>query len=102
MDLWIRSQDKNRLIKVEDLYIVHNENDFCDYIGNSLVGHLAKYTKKGRALEVLDEIQNILKPKLRTVILNNQPIISDLVYRPNEEVQIMPLSNVIVYEMPKE
>ena len=60
MELWIRSQDKNRLTKVDDLYIVHDDNNFCDYIGNNMVGHLAKYTKQGRALEVLDEIQNVL------------------------------------------
>ena len=57
MELWIRSQDKNRLTKVDDLYIVHDDNNFCDYIGNNMVGHLAKYTKQGRALEILDEIQ---------------------------------------------
>ena len=60
MDLWIRSQDKKRLTKVNDLYIVHDNDNFCDYIGNNMVGHLAKYTKENRALEVLDEIQNIL------------------------------------------
>lgn len=72
MDLWIRSQDKKRLTKVNDLYIVHDDNNFCDYIGNNMVGHLAKYTKENRALEVLDEIQDFInfdiKLKLNTCI----------------------------------
>ena len=102
MDLWIRSQDKKRLVKVNDLYIVHDENNSCDYIGNSLVGHLAKYNKENRALEVLDEIQKLLKPKAMIKTIDNEVTIDDLVYRPNEEIEITPLSNNLVYEMPKE
>ena len=71
MELWIRSQDKNRLTKVDDLYIVHDDNNFCDYIGNNMVGHLAKYTKQGRALEVLDEIEE------RICLLNIMSLVND-------------------------
>ena len=64
MDLWIRSQDKSRLVKANDLYIIHDENNFCDYIVNALAGHtvnLAKYNKKNRALEILDDIHSCIQ-----------------------------------------
>lgn len=61
MELWVRSQDRKRLIKVEDVYMVEDENNFTSYIGNTNVGHLGEYKKVGRALEVLDEIQDLLQ-----------------------------------------
>lgn len=57
MEFWIRSQDKKRLVKVEDVYMVEDKDNFTSYIGNTNVGHLGEYKKVGRALEVLDEIQ---------------------------------------------
>ena len=56
MKLWVRSQDKECLTKVEHLYI-DNENKIrqdCDLI-------LGEYKSKKRALEVLDEIQDFIK-----------------------------------------
>ena len=106
MNLWIRSQDKNRLTKVDDLYIVHDDNNFCDYIGNNMVGHLAKYTKQGRALEILDEIQNILKPQMKMIthsiaqenFLNYS---SDVIIQPPlNELQIEQ-ADTWVYQMPE-
>lgn len=94
MDLWIRSQDKKRLTKVNDLYIVHDDNNFCDYIGNNMVGHLAKYTKENRALEVLEEINNF-----KTCI--------DMIYLSDEKrndliVAMIEKNNSFIYSMPKE
>lgn len=90
MELWVRSQDKKRLTKVSDLYIVHDDNNFCDYIGNNIVGHLAKYTKQERALEVLDEIQKKLMPK---AIMQQVKL---------DEYELKLLPEIYVYEMPKE
>ena len=59
MDLWIRSQDKRLLYKVDRLAIDDTNSIFCDYDDV----YLGKYKTKERALEVLDEIQEILKPK---------------------------------------
>lgn len=116
MELWIRSQEKNRLTKVDDLYIVHDNNNFCDYIGNNMVGHLAKYTKQGRALEVLDEIQSKIKALIylkNKVNMNLEDIKFAKQYF--EEIngvdfvacdnnfEIVPITtNAIVYEMPEE
>ena len=63
MELWIRSQDKqimlpNPILIVDDNIILTPKNDYRDT--HLLLGH---YKTKERALKVLDEIQNILKPK---------------------------------------
>ena len=69
MDLWIRSQDKTDLVKVNALWIMDNqiwmEVPFYENhkkVGLSVTGNnhkLAQYKTKERALEVLDEINAI-------------------------------------------
>ncbi len=65
MKLWIRSQDKDILVKVDSLLIDDNNNDIYTqcWVGVNLETYtLGKYKSKERALEVLDEIQEkILK-----------------------------------------
>lgn len=107
MELWIRSQDRKRLTKVEDIYMIEDEKNFTSYIGNNIVGHLGEYKKVGRALEVLDEIQNILKPKY---ILDTSSIKPDgdfyeenglILQKCNANARIEKLST-FVYQMPDE
>ena len=90
MDLWVRSQDKTRIIKCEDITIIpvvynygtkkeidsykivelnYQDRD-CEYLG--------VYKTKERALEVFDAIQDLLQ----NAYVGN--------------------SNRLVYEMPKE
>lgn len=66
MELWIRSQDKEKLIKCNDIAISTDSED-GKTIGYKIVGYFDKnteyedlgiYETKERALEVLDEIQN--------------------------------------------
>lgn len=66
MDLWIRSQDKEKLGKVDDIAIKTESEDGKTIRGYQIVGYFDKnteyedlgfYVKKERALEVLDEIQ---------------------------------------------
>ena len=71
----MRSQDKEDLIKVDNLGLAYEgkyafvDNDRIDYkfyicqFTNNFHAKLGVYATKERALEVLDEIQNILKPK---------------------------------------
>jgi len=61
MELWIRSQDKHTLIKVDYLYSEIKEFDggFRIYVMPDEI-EIAKYKSKERALEVLDEIQNYI------------------------------------------
>ena len=58
MKLWIRSQDRENLVKVDRLTIDDTNSIFCDY--NDF--YLGTYKTKERALEVLDEIQELLQP----------------------------------------
>lgn len=74
MELWVRSQDRDYLEKVEKIYFW--ESSFGKYQIESN-GELGIYKTKERALEVLDEIQ-------RYILL------------PNTD------NSAYVYEMPKE
>lgn len=86
MELWIRSQDREDLVKANALYVMNNQiwNEVPFYenhkkLGLTVTGHnhkLAEYPTRERALKVLDEIQNFLETR--------------------ENVEQM------VYEMPKE
>lgn len=79
MELWIRNQDRENLVKVELLEISERGKDcMIITIFQNKVAHLGIYKTKERALEVLDEIQDLMRS------LSN----SDL--------------KIIQYEMPKE
>ena len=95
MELWIRSQDRKKLMKVDEVKIetVKDGNTFI----YSHATDLGTYETKERALEVLEEIQNILRGKYAMsfdykVSLNGFK---------KEEVQLM-LEQMAVYEMPLE
>lgn len=70
MELWIRSQDKTTLIRSYEIYIAEHSNSYV--IRAKRTSHiLGAYKTIERALEVLDEIQNILQPKY---MLNSKTI----------------------------
>ena len=115
MELWIRSQDKEKLLKISGIQyqnckLVENETveaniliGFYSSYENEILG---EYTTKERAIEVLDEIQNILKPKY---ILDTSSIKPDgdfykengaIFQKYNANVEIKELST-FVYQMPK-
>lgn len=93
MELWIRSQNKEFLHNISFVYLSQeiNDNGTIDICGNCIT--LGTYKSKERALEVLDEIQNILKPQ---VILKKGKIEGC-----PDGYEIKELSTVI-YEMPEE
>ena len=93
MDLWIRSQDRKRLVPNPNLFIVTNENGIS-YIGDITVGHIAEYNTEKRALEVLDEIQGLLAIDLK---------ISGSYENIDLKIKSLILTHILqVYEMPKE
>jgi hypothetical protein len=127
MELWIRSQNRTDLIKVNALWVMDNqiwmEVPFYENhkkIGLSITGYnhkLAEYSTKERALEVLDEISS--KIKNRYIVTTTTGITSkdeianeykrlDYLYSgefimENPPFEIKPINNdVIYYEMPKE
>lgn len=122
MELWIRSQDKEKLIKCIDISIATDSEDGKTIRGYKIVENteyeeLGFYTLKTRALEVLNEIQDklnsnkfLLKPKTGLLSkddirrekiwleeLNNIDLITE-----NSLCSIEPIGNPIsVYEMPE-
>ena len=100
MELWVRSQDKGSLVKVDNLYVSIG-NYICYYVekGKEVPntyyrpsGELGRYATKERALEVLDEIQKYITPTLSLLddTLNGK--------------QVCQVGNILsmVYEMPKD
>lgn len=95
MELWIRSQDKSSIVKVDNLYVSVG-NYICYYVekGKEVPGtyyrpsgELGRYETKERALEVLDEIQRLITDlQYLNYAIKNDEFCS---YRPN------------VYEMPE-
>lgn len=107
MNLWVRSQDKRILIKVDNIFLNANYDNKIistyDGDGNTTLG---EYKTKERAIEVLDEIQNILNPKY---ILNTSSIKPDgdfyeengvIFQKYNANARIEELST-FVYQMPE-
>lgn len=87
MDLWIRSQDKKRLVKVDYVYIEPTYGlEICCGSYHCLNQNIGTYTTNERALEVLDEIEECLINLDKAVIYSMTPV---------EDYQN-------VYEMPKE
>ena len=83
MELWIRSQDKEHLTKVCDVDLGY-EDKRAVLINNYVMG---RYKTKERALEVIDEIQRLLK---------------GLYMEYSGVATIATETNKLVYEMPKE
>ena len=105
MELWIRSQYKEMLFKVNNnLVIRHN-----DTVGMCFIecdNHkIAMYKTKERALEVLDEIQSLLQLKIEyKPIVQEEP---NTLYpyknfiKVDDNMEIKELST-FVYQMPAE
>lgn len=70
MELWIRSYDKECLVKISNIQYVLRKETNCGisteyhYIGTYYdnLKILGTYKTKERALEVLDEIEKLIKP----------------------------------------
>ena len=115
MELWIRSQDKECLMKVVKLDLDNDKTGiFCySYDDMALMG---KYETKERALEILDEIAAMIKNRyivtpsgiLSTKDMVNEYIRLNKVYNgefimESPPFEIKPInSNIIYYEMPEE
>lgn len=102
MDLWIRSQNKETLVKCNDISIT-----LC----NRIVGYfdkvteyetLGEYETKERAIEVLDEIQLLLMP--RAVFKPNEqwrtinPYLTEI-YQYDNSIEYQDIGSC-VYQMP--
>ena len=88
MSFWIRSQDRQALIPINKMITNTCEGLFYDGI------ILGTYKSKERAIEVLDEIEDLLTIDLK---------INDSYYKVDTIIKAEILNSMIkVYEMPKE
>lgn len=90
--MWIRTQDKMQLIKINEIHIKVDEDGFVgiwvDDKKESLKYFLGSYKSKERALEVLDEIQRLIEDlQYISYAVENEKFCG---YRPN------------VFQMPEE
>lgn len=113
MDLWIRSQSKEMLFKVNNNLIIRYNYTVGMYFIECDNHKIAMYKTKRRALEVLEEIQNIL---VGAIIIKSNAFLSPsdqeklrerfktdtlpIIEQPSYEIK--PLQNFIVYKMPEE
>ena len=96
MELWIRSQDKELLVKVKDIELGDFDEEKC-LVANNLQ-NIGKYKTKERALEVLDEINDILQLKFCTTLGTFEEV-----FKGYTEKQLkFALKQMAVYQMPKE
>ena len=99
MELWIRSQDREKITKVNSVNVLGFEDKITihGYIDDRNHFWLGTYKSKKRALEVLDEIQTIIRGKYATSF-GYKVALSGFT---QEEVGQM-IEQMAVYEMPKE
>ena len=112
MELWIRTQTKTGLYKIDNVYIDEDEDKtihiWTDGINKYLKYYLGSYETKERALEVLDEIQNILQPKPLVIVRPSEEMVELLGSRQagktmkmKQDFEFKELSTY-VYQMPEE
>jgi hypothetical protein len=61
MELWIRSQNKQKLSKVDDIYYVADGDFWAIRTNRSSLNNAGLYATEQRCLEIIDEIQKILQ-----------------------------------------
>lgn len=114
MDLWIRSQDREQLTKVTEVRYEYYRPFFNETRINTIIINndlIQEYKTKERALEVLDEIHNILKPKgiVKFASLLHDKDLAKIKEKLNDEylvfgqnVELIQQPTTYVYEMPLE
>lgn len=106
MDLWIMSQDEEKLMEVKE--VLYQKGTFEDKDANAIVGCpfyddnavLGIYESKKRALEVLREIDDIKFYKYMASLDLN--IFVNITKQYPEEERLKLFNSMNTYEMPKE
>lgn len=105
MELWIRSQDKEKLVKVDEIYIeeilsttvyINDRYRVGEWLVECSNVILGTYRSKERALEVLNDIQDTLIAKYVTSLNPRAAMLE------TEEETTKALEKMAVYVMPKE
>ena len=98
MELWVRSQDKEKLLKVDEIHLGLGKEYKLNviWVNNWIVG---EYKQKERALEVLDEIQRTLEVCQQSINEKN------LHFTNNDDCTFnisVGTQQTLIYEMPSE
>ena len=100
MNLWIRSQDKESLFKIESLFYSTDKDNkhlirtiVVPSLDNGII-QLGKYSSKERCIEILDEVQAIIDTK--------KAMMGEFADREVAKILIECQKLSTVYEMPKE
>ena len=97
MEIWIRTQNRNDLIRVNNIEYGYGVFGHIILVDNKIVG---SYSSEKRALEVLDDIQNILL--LKDMYKYDRELVLKSWENVDEE-QVQKVRQLMsVYEMPKE
>lgn len=68
MDLWIKTQDGLSLMKIDNIFLYNSlKGNIATITSGRGILKLAEYKTNERALEVLSEIQNILKNEKNSI-----------------------------------
>ena len=114
MDLWIRSQDKEKLCRAKCIELMHDDPVYAKiFLNGNFPDLIVGCYEKERALEVLDEIQKLLIGDF--MVFKNIDIEEGLAdyIKPCKAIGLQDNSNLtprvefahrdcIVYEMPQE
>ena len=102
MELWIRSQDKTILSKMQNIIIRENQNENNE-INYAIVDiyTMGIYKTKERTLEILDEIQKLLEPQKIIKTIDNTIKIENALHIVNPTYETITQLGTYVYEMPK-
>ena len=92
MELWVRSQDKRILQKVDNIYLNANYDNrrICTNDSRDYESDLGEYKTKERAIEILDEIQNKMLNGVFAKKINGL----------GEELDLIP-NPILIYNMPE-
>lgn len=83
MELWIRSQDRKTLMKITRLYEFSNSIFSIDSRENEII--LGIYKKEKRALEILDEIEELDTDKKNIIVSGHFGNLIKITYEMPEE-----------------
>ena len=97
MELWIRSQDKESLILVDNIAVMENRIVFIPNKANGRAT-IGIYKTKERALEVLNDINEVLNHKCMFNIDKDSWQAVFATYSSEKQNRI--LTNMSVYQMP--
>ena len=93
MNLWVRSQSRTKLLKVDSLELITNQFGHCIFASSGNKEYcIGKYSSFERALEILSDIEEMIVINCGYILATNSGIKPD---------NIKSVNYCAVYEMPE-